>query len=91
MRGIVEKILKTEKGCVIITENSESLAKKGAALFLQHAGSAVKQRGRFSVVLSGRSTIGRSLRHPLAALSRGCSIYNTAAPLSAWPMNPSGA
>ena len=48
--------LVSSKGKVIIVEDSEALAKRGAALFLQHAVSAVKQRGRFSVALSGGST-----------------------------------
>ncbi len=37
------------------------------------------------------SPLGHSLRHPLAALSRACSRFTTAAPLNALPMNPSGA
>ena len=44
------------KGKVIIAEDPETLARKGAELFLHRAVSAVHQRGRFSVALSGGST-----------------------------------
>jgi len=44
------------KGKVIITEDSDSFARRGAELFLQCAVSAVNQNGRFSVALSGGST-----------------------------------
>ena len=45
-----------ERGKVIIAEDPETLARKGAELFLHSAVSAVHQRGRFSVALSGGST-----------------------------------
>ena len=44
------------RGKVIIAEDPETLARKGAELFLNSAVSAVHQRGRFSVALSGGST-----------------------------------
>jgi len=54
------------KGKVIIAEDPVSLARKGAELFLHSAVSAVHQRGRFSVALSGGSTprpMNRLLAH----------------------------
>jgi len=54
------------KGKVIIAEDPEILARKGAELFLKSAVSAVNQRGRFSVALSGGSTprpMNRLLAH----------------------------
>ena len=44
------------RGKVVIAEDPETLARKGAELFLHSAVSAVHQRGRFSVALSGGST-----------------------------------
>ena len=44
------------KGKVVIAEDSEAFARRGAELFLQSAVSAVNQSGRFSVALSGGTT-----------------------------------